>query len=133
MILTWLAGKPDKEVYAFQKLIDQLKKTIESLKENEKVYMEEAAMRLEEAKIKYRAKNRDGALSCMRIKLVNEGAAHLVRALQISAHEDLIVAEQVIKEVTQVLRDEDFTVQKSSRVFIYVCFFLLVLIHFLSF
>lgn len=45
----------------------------------------------------------------------------------------LILVEKVIKEVTQVLRDEDFTVQKSTHVFIYVCLFLLVLIYFVSF
>ncbi|KAL0732362.1 hypothetical protein Bca4012_008571 [Brassica carinata] len=129
MILTWLAGKPSN---ALQKSIDQLKKTLESLKENEKVYMERAAMRLEEAKIKYRAKNRHGALSCMRMKLVHERSAHHVRALQISVQEDVRFS-YLIKEVTRVLRDEDFTVQKSTHVFIYVCLFLLVLIYFVSF
>ncbi|WZZ19493.1 hypothetical protein YC2023_112582 [Brassica napus] len=87
MILTWLAGKSNKDnIYALQNSIDYLKQSLEYFKKEEKYYLEQAAKRLEEAKVKHRANNRAGGLYSYKMKVCYERADQRVRDFQISVH-----------------------------------------------
>ncbi|KAL1189726.1 putative vacuolar protein sorting-associated protein 32 [Cardamine amara subsp. amara] len=132
MIVTWLAGKPKNEIYKLQKTIDDTNKTLESFKQNEKVHLEKAAIKLEEAKEHSRKNDKNGVLHCLKIKMMHEGAAQYIRDSQLTLHEELILMERVKKEVIEALQDKDFTTQKTTHVFIYFCFLLLVLTSFVG-
>ncbi|WZZ83970.1 hypothetical protein YC2023_104542 [Brassica napus] len=116
MILTWLAGKSNRDnIYALQNSIDYLEESLEYFKKEEKYYLEEAAKRLEEAKVKHRANNRAGGLYSYKMKVCYERAAQRVRDFQISVHNDLIILEKLKKGAMQRLLQTDFRTQTREN------------------
>ncbi|CAN7066422.1 unnamed protein product [Brassica oleracea var. botrytis] len=95
MILTWLAGKSNRDnIYALQNSIDYLEEVCFRFDYCSFNPLSTLKKRLEEAKVKHRANNRAGGLLLYKIKVLNDRAAQRVQGFQISVHNDACSARR---------------------------------------
>ncbi|EFH67802.1 predicted protein [Arabidopsis lyrata subsp. lyrata] len=134
VVMNWLTWKRNNPIHGLQKAIDLLNKTFERSEQEEKFHLEKAAMYFEIAKQQYRANNKRGALSYIKLKVKMEETAQRCRDCQLLLHKELMLTEHRKKKLIWDERVEKKKKQliealllKPTHVFVCFCSFLIML------